>query len=181
MLVIHPKDRTTMLQLLYEGQEAQLIDQSFSKKEIRHILNHTSSYERIMILGHGSNKGLFSRENDEEDVFDRLVIFHPHARYLRKHGGNMIGMWCNANLFAKAEGLHGLFTGMVITEMNEALVYEINTNQEELNKENIKLAQRLRSLLDENIPLSDVPQRMQALDDVHTPLTEFNYKNFHYL
>src|SRR5574344_1584914 len=166
MLVVHPKDRTTaMLQLLYEGQEVHMIDQSFSKKDICHVLNRTSIYERIMLLGHGSDKGLFSRANDEEDVFNRLMIYHAHARYLRKHVGNMIGMWCNADLFAKAEGLHGLFTGMIITEMSEALIYEIDTNQEELDRENLKLAWRLRSLLDENIPLSDVPQRMQALDD----------------
>lgn len=102
-------------------------------------------------------------------------------RYLRKHRGNMIGMWCNADLFAKAEGLHGLFTGMIITELSEALVYEVNTTQKELNRENIKLAQRLRSLLDENIPLSEMPQRMLARDDAHTPLTEFNYNHFVYL
>lgn len=182
MLVIHPKDRTTlMLQLLYKAWEVQLIDQSFSKKEICHVLNHTSVYDRIMLLGHGSDKGLFSRDNDEEEVFNRLIVSHSHARYLRKHGGNLIGMWCNADLFAESEGLHGLFTGMIISELNEALVYDVETTQEELNRENIKLTQRLRSLLDENIPLSEIPQRILILDDVHTPLTKFNYKKFRYL
>jgi len=102
MLVIHPKDKTTAMSLvLYEGQKAQLLDQTFSKKEICHMLNHTSVYERIMLLGHGSDKGLFSRDNDEEDVFNRLIVYHPHTRYLRKHGGNMIGIWCNVDIFCK--------------------------------------------------------------------------------
>lgn len=182
MLVIHPKDKTTtMLSILYEGLEHTHVDQNYSKSEICHILNHTASRERIMILGHGSDKGLFSRKDDSIDVFDRLIVFHPHAYYLRKHNGNIVAMWCNANLFAEAERLHGLFTGMIITEMSEAELYGIETSQEELDNENIKLVQRLRTLLDEDIPLHEIPSRMLELDDKHSPLTEFNYKNFHYL
>ena len=37
------------------------------------------------------------------------------------------------------------------------------------------------ALLDEGIPLSEIPKRMLAMDDVHSPLTTFNYKKFHYL
>lgn len=182
MVVIHPKDKTTnMLSILYEGFEHTRIDQSYRKKEIRHILNHVPCYERILLLGHGSDMGLFSRNDDCRDVFDRLIVHHPLAYYLRKHGSNIVGMWCNANLFAEKERLHGLFTGMIVTEMSEALLYGINTSQKELDKENVKLAERLRSLLDENVPLQDIPSRILALDDVHSQLTDFNYHNFHYL
>lgn len=182
MIVIHPKDKTTsMLSILYKGLEHTFIDQSYSKKEICHILNHVPCHERILLLGHGSDMGLFSRKDDSSDAFDRLIVYHPHTYYLRKHGCNIVGMWCNANLFAEKEKLHGLFTGMIVTEMSEALLYDINTSQEELDRENIKLAERLRLLLDENVPLSDIPSRILALDDIHSPLTDFNYRNFHYL
>lgn len=182
MVVIHPKDRTTgMLTMLYEGLEHTRVDQSYSKKDICHILNHIPCGERILLLGHGSDKGLFSREDDSRDDFDRLIVCHPHAYYLRKHGCNIVAIWCNANLFAEKEKLHGLFTGMIITEMGEALLYGINTSQEELDKENIKLAERLRSLLDKDVPLPDIPSRILAMDDVHSQLTDFNYRNFHYL
>jgi len=182
MLVIHPKDKTTsMLSILYEGLEHTCIDQSNSKKDICHILNHVPRHERILLLGHGSDKGLFSREDDSRDDFDRLIVYHPHAYYLRKHGGNIVGVWCNANLFAEKEKLHGLFTGMIVTEMSETLLYGINTSQEELDRENVKLAERLRSLLDENVPLQDIPSRILVMDDVHSQLTDFNYRNFHYL
>ena len=61
MLVIHPTDRTTeMLSILYEGLEARLIEADCSNKEMGHLLHHTSPSERIMLLGHGSNNGLFS-------------------------------------------------------------------------------------------------------------------------
>ena len=182
MLVIHPKDKTTaMLSALYDGLEAQVVADCRSTKEIGHLLHHISTQERIMLLGHGSDKGLFFREDDSKDEFDKVVVGHSHAYHLRKHGGNIVAVWCNADLFARAEGLHGLFTGMIVSELNEALLYQVETTQEELDRENVKLARRLRTLLDEGIPLSEIPERMLAMDDVHSPLTTFNYKKFHYL
>lgn len=62
MLVIHPKDQTTvMLSTLYEGLEVQVIDVDCSTKEMNRLLHHVSPQERIMLLGHGSDKGLFFR------------------------------------------------------------------------------------------------------------------------
>ena len=182
MLVIHPKDKTTaMLSALYDGLEAQVVADCRSTKEIGHLLHHVSTQERIMLLGHGSDKGLFFREDDSKDEFDKVVVGHSHAYHLRKHGSNIVAVWCNADQFARAEGLHGLFTGMIVSELNEALLYQVETTQEELDRENVKLARRLRTLLDEGIPLSEIPERMLAMDDVHSPLTTFNYKKFHYL
>lgn len=180
--MIHPKDKTTeVLSMLYEGMEVRLLDQTSNSADIKRTLNYTPKQERIMLLGHGMDKGLLSRDNDEQDVFNRLMVHHPHAYYLRKHGGNIVAVCCNADLFARKEGLHGLFTGMIISELSEALIYEVETTQEELDRETPKLIKRLRSLLDEEVPLHEIPGRILAMDDVHSPLTEFNYKNFYYL
>ena len=182
MLVIHPKDKTTaMLSALYDGLEAQVVDDCRSTKEMGHLLRHVSTQERIMLLGHGSGKGLFYRADDSKEGFDKVIVGHPHTYHLRKHRGNIVAVWCNADQFARAEGLHGLFTGMIISERSEALLYQVETTQEELDRENVKLATRLRALLDARIPLSEIPKRMLAMDDVHSPLTTFNYKNFYYL
>ena len=182
MLVIHPKDKTTaMLSALYDGLEAQVIDDYRSTKEMGHLLHHVSTQERIMLLGHGSDKGLFFRKDDSKDEFDKIIVGHSHAYHLRKHGGNIVAVWCNADQFARAEGLHGLFSGMIVSELSEAQLYKIETTQEELDNENVKLARRLRTLLDERIPLSEIPKRMLVMDNVHSPLTTFNYTNFYYL
>ena len=69
---------------------------------------------------------------------------------------------------------------MIVFELRESLLYQVETTQEELDRENVKLAHRLRALLDERIPLSEIPKRMSAMDDVHSPLTTFNYKSFFY-
>ncbi len=183
MLIIHPKDKTTaVLSLLYkEVEHANVLDQSSTNAEIKHRLNHVNPAERIMLLGHGSAQGLFSRDDESRDEFDCLIISHPHAYYLRRHGGNIVAIWCNADLFARSEGLHGLFSGMIISELSEALLYDIPTTQEELDIEIPKLFARLRQLLDMRLPLSEIPQRIQEMDDTHSPLTEFNYNRFYYL
>lgn len=77
--------------------------------------------------------------------------------------------------------LPSLFSGMIVSAMSEALLYQVETTQEELDRENVKLAMRLRTLLDEDIRLSEIPERMLASDDVHSPLTTFNYQHFYYL
>ena len=182
MLVIHPEDQTTsMLKGLYEGAVCTLISKPLSRRDMRRLLRETEPNERVLLLGHGSANGLFHREDPSSAQFDSFIISHAHAYPLRKHGANLVGIWCHAADFARRERLQGLFSGMIISDMEEAQQYHVHTTQEELDRENIKLVERLRSLLDEGISLREIPQRMLELDDAHTPLTEFNYKNFYYL
>ena len=121
MLVVHPKDITTsVLTSLYKGTDSKVVDQTASKREIEHMLHHCSQRERIMLLGHGSENGLFSRTDDNVPEFDRIIVGHPHAYHLRHHGPNIIGIWCHADKFARKEGLHGLFSGLIISDKWEA-------------------------------------------------------------
>ena len=97
MLVIHPKDKTTaMLSALYEGLEAKVVADFRSRKEMGHLLHHVSTQERIMLLGHGSDKGLFYRSDDSKDEFDKIIVGHPHRYHLHNHGSNIVAVWCNA-------------------------------------------------------------------------------------
>lgn len=183
MLVIHPTDPTTaFLSMLYKGTNATVLDQSSNKKEIDHALHHQSQQERIMLLGHGSNRGLFSRKVDHGSEFDRIIVGHPQAYYLRNHGCNLIGIWCHADKFARKEGLHGLFTGMIISDKWEAQEYGIITLQHHIEEANEIMFAQLRKMLDENIPLHEIPDRMKALSLMPSCwLTDFNYNNFYYL
>ena len=95
--MIHPKDKTTaMLSALYEGLEAQVVDDNHTTKEMGRLLHHVSTQERIMLLGHGPDKGLFFRADDSKEGFDKVIVGHPHTYHLRKHGGNIVAVWCNA-------------------------------------------------------------------------------------
>ena len=60
MLIIHPKDRTTsVLSTLYKDMNTNVVSGKCSNKEMEYLLHHVSTQERIMLLGHGSDKGLF--------------------------------------------------------------------------------------------------------------------------
>ena len=182
MLVVHPKDITTsVLSCLYKGTDSKVIDQTASKREIEHLLHHCSSRDRIMLLGHGSDKGLFSRADDMIPEFDRIIVGHSHAYHLRRHGGNIIGIWCHADNFARNEGLHGLFSGMIKSDKEEAEEYGIITLQRHIDEANEIMFAKLRRLLDEEIPLHEIPERMKALNDRSSWITNFNYENFYYL
>lgn len=183
MLVMHPEDRTTaFLSKLYEGMEDTIvIKDNLSKREMNHILHHIPKTERIMLLGHGCYKGLYWRADDSKPEFDSIVVSHSHSFHLRNHGSNIVAVFCHADRFFETEKIHGLCTSMIISEKSEAIAENIETTEEEIERENLKFVTRLRSLLDEEVPLHEIPQRMLALDDVHSPLTIFNYQRIYYM
>ena len=75
--------------------------------------------------------------------------------------------------------MQGLFSGMIISELHEAEENNIPATKEEIDTEMEKFVDRLKFCI-ETYELHDVPARMLELDDVHSPLTEFNYKNLYY-
>lgn len=182
MLIIHPKDRTTaMLRTLYEGVEgARVLDKHPGTKEVSHHLHHTAVGERVLLLGHGGELGLYDRDDDTVPGFDRLAVGRKHAFYLRKLR-NTVAVFCHADRFARSLGLHGLFTGMIVSELEEADEYGVPTTAAELERETLLFAQRLRALLDADTPFCDIPQLMRQADKARTPLTTFNYQNIHCL
>ena len=82
-------------------------------------------------------------------------------------------------MFAEKYNLKGLFTGMIISEMDEAYWYGINTTNEELEEENQKFAERLRYCI-RNYKLNEIPIKMLEMDDKKSQLTTFNYQNIYW-
>lgn len=176
MLVIHANDPTTeVLSRLYESREDFLLrlDEHSSNTA---VVRAVKDADRIMMLGHGNSFGLFSTP-DKKGQYRRLLVDSGHVQFLR--GKLCIGIWCYANEFAKQYKLQGLFSGMIISELHEAEENNIPTSQEEVATEMEKFVIRLRWCI-ETGRLQDVPERMLELDDMHSPLTEFNYKNLYF-
>lgn len=168
-LIIHPKDHTTAFaSALYEGwADADVHNEKLTSKEVNHLFHHCLPTTQIFLLGHGSDKGLYYREDSRIEGFDNVIVGHPHRHWLlNRH--NILGIFCHADLFAKAEGLHGLYTGMIISELSEVEQYGIHTTEAELSCENVKFVTRLRYLLDEGCLLHEVPDRLFALDDTQS-------------
>src|SRR5690606_14597319 len=83
---------------------------SFLKEQIQ-------SHDRIVMLGHGNENGLFG--------FDRFVIDSNFVYLLREK--ICVCIWCNADVFVKKYRLKGFYTGMIISEYDEALLYCVPT------------------------------------------------------
>lgn len=177
MTIIHATDPTTQfLSQLYETREDVTcrITEASTNAQVLHAIREADT---IMMLGHGNEYGLFSKPN-KNGKYERFLITDHHVEFLR--GKTCIGIWCYADKFAKRYGLMGLFTGMIVSELQEAIDNNITTTNEEIGLENVKFASRLKDCI-ANYNLKDVPIQMQALDDVKSELTRFNYGNLYYL
>ena len=176
MIIIHATDPTTqVLSLLYQQRE----DVKLCITE----RNTTSDVQRairaddvIMMLGHGNEYGLFSKP-DKKGEYKRFLITDRHVQFLRDK--TCIGIWCYANKFAEKYGLHGLFSGMIISELQEASDLGIRATKDEIDTEMEKFTIRLKNCI-ETYELEKIPIRMKELDDVQSALTKFNYSNLYY-
>ena len=176
MTVIHPNDPTTkFLSLLYETRDdiSALITEANTKSEVQRAIRGDDT---IMMLGHGSEFALFS-DRRSTSQFGRQLVNSDFVQFLRDK--TCIGIWCHANKFAERYHLHGLFSGMIISEEQEAVECEIAATKEEIEEENIKFAIRLKDCI-ERYGLKETPQRMKELDDAKSELTTFNYNNLYY-
>ena len=177
MTVIHTNDPTTIvLSRLYESREDVImrITEKNTNSEVKGAIRRAG---RIMMLGHGNKYGLFSIP-DKKGIYRRLIVNSDYAQFLRDK--ECIGIWCFANEFAMHYGLHGLFSGMIISELHEAVENNIPATKEEIDYEMEKFVNRLRDCI-EKYGLKDTPDRMKELDNTKSDLTKFNYSRLYYL
>lgn len=176
MIVIHANDPTTkVLSLLYEERKDCWlhIDESCTNSQVRYAVKDAHS---VMMLGHGNPFGLFSAP-DRKGQYRRHLISEKHVEFLREK--TCIGIWCFANEFAERYHLRGLFSGMIISEVHEAIANRIEANKEEIDYEMDRFVRRLNYCI-EHFQLCDVPSEMLKLDNTQSELTQFNYSRLFY-
>lgn len=176
MTVIHATDPTTqVLSLLYQQREdvRMLITERNTSSDVQRAIR---SDDVVMMLGHGNEYGLFSKP-DKNGEYRRFLITDKHVQFLRDK--SCIGIWCYANKFAEKYRLRGLFSGMIISELQEAIDLGVAATKEEIDKEMEKFTIRLKDCI-ETYGLEQTPFRMKEYDDVQSELTKFNYSNLYY-
>ena len=176
MTVIHANDPTTrILSRLYEQREdiTVRVTETCTNGAIQRAIREDNI---IMMLGHGNQYGLFSAP-DKNGNYRRFLVTDRHVQFL--HGKTCIGIWCYANKFAERYGLHGLFSGMIISEFQEAIDYKITATKDEINSEMGTFVKHLENCLN-RFELHEVPIRIKDMDDVKSELTIFNYNNLYY-
>jgi hypothetical protein len=136
-LVIHPEDPTTdFLKKVYRNKNYNVIDDPFidSSSLEDYILEH----KRIIALGHGCDSGLFGAFG--------MIIDSSLVPILKEK--DLICIWCNADRFMLNNDLRGLYSGMFISEVNEARMYNIETDQDTVSRSNDLFSELLGKYLD---------------------------------
>lgn len=157
MTVIHATDPTTqVLSLLYQQREdvRMLITERNTSSDVQRAIRED---DVLMMLGHGNEYGLFSKPDKNGD-YRRFLITDRHVQFLRDK--TCIGIWCYSNKFAEKYRLHGLFSGMIISELQEAIDLGVPTNKDEIDKEMEKFTIRLKDCI-EKFGLEQTPLRMK--------------------
>lgn len=176
MTIIHATAPTTqVLSLLYQQREdvKQRITERNTSSDVQQAIR---ADDVIMMLGHGNEYGLFSKP-DKNGNYKRFLITDKHVQFVRDK--TCIGIWCYANKFAEKYRLHGLFSGMIISELQEAIDIGIPATKDEIDREMAKFTFRLKECVD-TYGLEQTPLRMREIDDVQSELTKFNYRNLYY-
>lgn len=115
-LIIHPKDHSTdFLKPIY----APIKDKTVIRGGIRKtdLMKLIEDHERIIMLGHGSPRGLLSV--GQFFMAGNYIVDWTMVDLLSYKSDN-IYIWCHADLFVQSHELKGFCSGMFISEVSEA-------------------------------------------------------------
>lgn len=138
-LVIHPFDSTTeFLKEIYKDQpEWTILNSPYIRK--KELVEAIKSHDRIIMLGHGTEFGLLAKitQNSFRFIIDSTFVY-----LLREK--DLVGIWCNANVFFDKYKLKGFYTGMIVSEYEEALMYSLDTYFSDIEQSNFLFAKSVK-------------------------------------
>ena len=176
MIVVHIDNNSpdaAILTRIYDGLDNITVCYNRSKSNIKRLLRITSN-EPVMLLGHGSPGGLL---NIGQNGF---AVGSEHVQWLRNRP--VIGIFCYASEFADRYNLHGFFTSMFISNMEEAVIEqrEQGATDENIAYQQALFCDRIRGLITDNTPLEQWPSILQSQADLSLPFVRFNYEALTY-
>ena len=165
-LIIHPNDPTTdFLSVIYDDTDWTVLREIGSKAS---LLMAIKDHDHIIMMGHGSPQGLF------DILKSRMVIDSTFVFVLRDKQCTCI--WCNADEFVQKYKIKGMYTGMVISELEEAINYCVRPEDDEIENSNLKFATAVREALKHIDPVFKFKQMYEGDGEVF----EFNRQRFYY-
>ena len=201
MLVIHPKDKSTSLaEAIYANiPNVHVVEDEWYERGIGQLLWQTPKEEPILIIGYGDCHGLYrERFNDVLEIspsnlddpmwvhrlancqieVPQIVLNRIHAYNLRRHNGNIIGIWPNAVEFARRNHLHGLFASTFFFNAKDAENYGEITLDMYIERSNYTLYRALGKLLASHVPLCKIPEKLQQRAYKDTCVNHRNFESF---
>lgn len=157
-LVIHPKDNTTdFMSILYEGKDWTIFRQITNRTDLLELID---AHDRIIMVGHGTPSGLIIPRTNSYLIDSRMV-------YILKTK-LCVGIWCYANMFFEKYDLKGMYTGMIISEFEEAVNEKVfyQTSNEHMMKESFNHIHNSNDLF--SVVMRDYISGTITLNDVKT-------------
>ena len=134
-LVIHPADASTVfLKDIYCDIDCTVVTGNITHKKLREMV---IAHERIIMLGHGTPSGLINTTGMDLIIDSRMVDILQTKE--------CVAIWCNADVFFEKYRLTGFYTGMIISEVGEASMCGIVSNQDEIDENNASFASAVKS------------------------------------
>ena len=172
IVFVNSKEDTATFSRLYDGLEDITLLYNPTREEVENVLRERPT-ERLMCLGHGTARGLFSHD------FKGYIIDRDTTPLLQTR--EMIGIWCYASDFARLNNLRGFFTYMFISNPQEANFHRCGEVSEEVVfEENRLFSQRINNLIREDVPMEDWVERLYESANTELKFVDFNYSNLSY-
>lgn len=146
-----------------------LVNPSWS--EVDELLDN--SRRDVVIFGHGTEYGVFTHD------FGDYLISDSDAELLSNR--RVIGIWCFAGNYAARHDLHGFFTSMFISNVNESVVNERPAEAEDIDRELRLFLERIAAFIHDDVPMDEWVDRLHAVADWSQPFVAFNYECLSYL
>ena len=146
-LIVHPKDKSTDdFKYIYSNENHyKVINGQLYKSELYELIQ---LHLRTIFIGHGTSRGL-SNLNKFKDKGE-YIINHKFKNVLKGSSQN-IYLWCYSNRFVKNNDLKGIFTGMFISDLQEAKQYNLkNVKKKDIEASNVFFCQTLASCINKN-------------------------------
>ena len=162
-LVIHPFDMTTkFLEQIYHGKDWTIIDDVRVSKNT--LIKEIKAHDRIVMMGHGTKYGLFAKGRG-------TIIDSTYVNILREK--QIVAIWCNADEFVKKYELKGFYTGMIISEMDEAEYLNVPYTYQSVVESNILFTQAMTDSIDAEDMLTEA-KAIYCIDDTDNEIINYN-------
>ena len=121
---------TKLLEMLWEGiPDAKVIHVTKWNHWVERSVDWAIEEEEdtLLFCGHGTSYGLLA-----PNTYGEYVIHEMNAGKI--HAKNVIGIMCWGAEFAERVGLHGLFSSMFISNIDECVNMCVESNQQEIEE-----------------------------------------------
>lgn len=165
-IIVNVKEDTNNFGYLFNGIKDCNVLINPSKGRVRKLLKESKN--DLVLYGHGWDSGLFNTNWNGELVGPREV------EWLRQR--NVVGLWCYAGNFADKYKLHGFFTSMFISNIDEANQLLVPSTPEIILEESIKFNKLVNKLLRSHTPYSKWVDFIQNNITPNCPVARYNYE-----